>query len=96
VAVLTGLVLGGMVTPFVMVAELFPPHLVGTASGVVNTFTFVGALVIPVLLGAVLDVSGSFPAAFLACAGVQALAFLTACFTREADLAGRAMGPRSS
>ena len=96
VAVLTGLVLGGMVTPFVMVAELFPPHLVGTASGVVNTFTFVGALVIPVLLGAVLDASGSFPAAFLACAGVQALAFLTACFTREAGLAGRAMGRRSS
>ncbi|OGK93888.1 MAG: hypothetical protein A2X51_03950 [Candidatus Rokubacteria bacterium GWC2_70_24] len=91
VAVLTGLVLGGMVTPFVMVAELFPPHLVGTASGVVNTFTFVGALVIPVLLGAVLDVSGSFPAAFVACAGVQALAFLTACFTREAGLSGRAM-----
>jgi MFS family permease len=91
VAVLTGLVLGGMVTPFVMVAELFPPHLVGTASGVVNTFTFVGALVIPVLLGAVLDASGSFPAAFVACAGVQGLALLTACFTREAGRSGRAM-----
>ncbi len=90
VAVLTGLVLGGMVTPFVMVTELFPSELVGTASGVVNTFTFVGALVVPVLLGMVLDASGSFPAAFLACAAVQALGFLAACFTRETGLAGRA------
>ena len=70
---------------------MFPPHLVGTASGVVTSITLVGALVIPVLLGAVLDASGSFPAAFLACAGVQALALLTACFTREAGLSGRAM-----
>lgn len=82
-ALLTGLVVGGMVTPFVMVTELFPTHLVGTASGVVNTFTFVGALVVPVALGAVLDATASFPAAFVGCAAVQALGLVAACFTPE-------------
>ena len=40
-----------MVTPVVMVVELFPADLIGTASGVVNTFCFVGSLLIPVLVG---------------------------------------------
>lgn len=91
VAVATGFVLGGLVTPFVMVAELFPADLVGTASGVVNTFCFVGALIAPVVLGRVLDVTGSFPAAFVACAVVEALALATAFFTRETGLARRPM-----
>ncbi len=83
VALLTGLTVGGMVTPFVMVTELFPPSLVGTASGVVNTFTFVGALVIPVIVGAILDATASFPAAFVGCAAVQALALVAASFAPE-------------
>jgi hypothetical protein len=37
VAALTGLLLGGLITPFVMVTELVPPRLTGTASGVVST-----------------------------------------------------------
>lgn len=89
VAGLTGLLLGGMVTPFVMVTELFPPELVGTASGVVNTFCFVGSLLIPVALGYVLDRTGSFPNAFIACAAVQTLSFLAAVFTRETGPARR-------
>ena len=42
-----------------------------------------GSLTIPVLLGRIVDVTGSFPAAFLAAAAIQALAFVTACFTRD-------------
>jgi MFS family permease len=89
-AFVTGLTMGGMITPFVMVAELFPAHLVGTASGVVNTFCFVGGLVVPVLLGRVLDVSGSFAVAFATCAGAQAAAVLVAAFTEEPRLASGA------
>ena len=88
VALAAGVLFGGMITPFVMVVELFPRELAGTASGIVNTFCFLGSLIIPVLLGRVVDVTGSFPAAFLAAAAVQALAFVTACFTR--DTGGRA------
>ncbi|HET7876563.1 MAG TPA: MFS transporter [Methylomirabilota bacterium] len=86
VALISGLVLGGMVTPFVMVTELFPPDLVGTASGVVNTFCFVGGLFVPVALGWIVDVTGSFPAAFVACAVTQALSLGCAAFTRETGL----------
>ncbi|OGL06510.1 MAG: hypothetical protein A3I03_08340 [Candidatus Rokubacteria bacterium RIFCSPLOWO2_02_FULL_68_19] len=88
VALAAGILFGGMITPFVMVVELFPRELAGTASGIVNTFCFLGSLTIPVLLGRVVDVTGSFPAAFLAAAAVQAVAFVTACFTR--DTGGRA------
>ena len=88
VALAAGVLFGGMITPFVMVVELFPRELAGTASGIVNTFCFLGSLTIPVLLGRVVDVTGSFPAAFLAAAAVQAVAFVTACFTR--DTGGRA------
>jgi len=85
-ALLTGLMLGGLVTPFVMVVELFPADLIGTASGVVNTFCFVGSLLIPVLVGKILDMTGSFPAAFTACAGFEAVALASAAFTRETGM----------
>ena len=86
VALFTGLMLGGLVTPFVMVVELFPADLIGTASGVVNTFCFVGSLLIPVLVGKILDMSDSFPAAFTACAAFEALALASAAFTRETGM----------
>ena len=86
VALFTGLMLGGLVTPFVMVVELFPSDLIGTASGVVNTFCFAGSLLIPVLIGKILDVSGSFPAAFTACAAFEAVALASAAFTRETGM----------
>ncbi len=89
IALLAGFLLGGMVTPFVMVTELFPTEMVGTASGVVNTFCFVGSLIIPVALGYILDLTGSFPVAFIACAATQSLALLSAAFTRETGMARR-------
>jgi len=82
-AALTGLLLGGLITPFVMVTELVPPRLMGTASGVVNLFCFVGGLVVPVVLGYALDLTGSFPTAFTACAAFEVVALAIACFTRE-------------
>ena len=82
-AALTGLLLGGLITPFVMVTELVPPRLMGTASGVVNLFCFVGGLVVPVVLGYVLDLTGSFPTAFTVCAGFEVVALAIAAFTRE-------------
>ncbi|MBI4607834.1 MAG: MFS transporter [Candidatus Rokubacteria bacterium] len=83
VSLATGIVLGGMITPFVMVVELFPGELAGTATSVANTFCFIGGLTIPVLLGRVVDVTGSFPAAFVVAGAIQALAFVTASLMRE-------------
>jgi ACS family glucarate transporter-like MFS transporter len=83
VAALTGLLLGGLITPFVMVTELVPPRLMATASGVVNSFCFVGGLLVPVALGYALDLTGSFATAFTACAGFEVVALAIAAFTRE-------------
>jgi ACS family glucarate transporter-like MFS transporter len=83
VAVFTGLMLGGLITPFVMVTELVPPRLMGTASGVVNAFCFVGGLLVPVALGYALDLTGSFSAAFTACAVFEVVALGIAAFARE-------------
>jgi nitrate/nitrite transporter NarK len=92
-AALTGLLLGGLITPFVMVTELVPPRLMGTASGVVNFFCFVGGLVVPVVLGYALDLTGSFRIAFTACAVFEVVALAIACFTRESGRrAARASG----
>ena len=93
VALGTGIVLGGMITPFVMAVERFPRELAGTATSVVNTFCFIGSLSIPVLLGRVVDLTGSFPAAFITAAAVQALAFVAAWFSRET---GRGRRPLSA
>ncbi|MFQ5521178.1 MAG: MFS transporter, partial [Candidatus Methylomirabilia bacterium] len=60
VALGTGIVVGGMIIPFVVVTELFPRELAGTAAGVLNTFFFIGGLSVPVLLGRVVDLTGSF------------------------------------
>jgi len=88
VALLTGILLGGLITPFVMVTELVPPRLMGTASGMVNSFSFLGGLVVPVALGYALDLTGSFPAAFTACAVFEAVALAIAMFARETGRRG--------
>ncbi|HSB42669.1 MAG TPA: MFS transporter [Methylomirabilota bacterium] len=83
VAVFTGLMLGGLITPFVMVTELVAPWLMGTASGVVNAFCFVGGLLVPVALGYALDLTGRFATAFAACAVFEVVALGIAAFARE-------------
>lgn len=69
--------------PFVMIVELFPPALAATAAGVTNTASFAGGMIFPIVLGRVLDVTGSFPAAFLVAGGVQTIAFILALFVAE-------------
>jgi len=90
VAAAAGLLRGGLITPFVMVTELVPPRLMGTASGVVNAFCFVGGLVVPVALGYALDLTGSFSTAFAACATFEAVALGIAALTREPGRRARA------
>lgn len=83
VAIASGIIIGGMITGFLMVVELFPVELAGSATAVMNTCSFVGSLIIPVLLGRIIDLTGSFPAAFATVGAVQALSLAIACFTRE-------------
>ncbi len=83
VAAATGLVVGGMITPYVMVIDLFPAELAGTAMGVINGSCFAGGMVLPIVLGRVVDVTGSFPAALLVAGCVQVLALISGAFVRE-------------
>lgn len=83
VAALMGLLIGGMILPFVMVVELVPPELAATVSGVTNGACFVGAMALPIALGRIVDVTGGFTSAFLLAAGLQALALLCSVPMRE-------------
>jgi predicted MFS family arabinose efflux permease len=79
----TGLLVGGLILPFVMVVDYVPRELAATAAGVTNGACFVGAMVLPIVLGRIVDVTGSFAAAFLVAAAVQAAAFVAALFVIE-------------
>ncbi|OLC37452.1 MAG: hypothetical protein AUH81_06020 [Candidatus Rokubacteria bacterium 13_1_40CM_4_69_5] len=82
-ALLTGILVGGEILPFVMVVELFPPALAATAAGVANAACFVGSMVLPIVLGRIVDVTGGFVPAFLLAGALQALALGCAVFLRE-------------
>jgi predicted MFS family arabinose efflux permease len=79
----TGLLVGGLILPFVMVVDFVPRELAATAAGLTNGACFLGAMVLPIVLGRIVDVTGSFTAAFLVAAGVQAAAFVAALFVAE-------------
>jgi MFS family permease len=83
VAILTGIAAGGMITPYVMVIELFPRALAGTALGVTNTACFAGGMVLPIILGRIVDLTGSFAPALLVAAAVQALALAIGAVVEE-------------
>jgi MFS transporter, ACS family, glucarate transporter len=83
VALTAGLLIGGMILPFVAVVEMFPSELAATAAGVTNCACFVGGMVLPIILGRVVDVTGSFAAAFLVAAGVQLLSLAFGMFMVE-------------
>jgi nitrate/nitrite transporter NarK len=87
VALTAGVLTGGMILPFVMIIELFPAELAGTAAGVTNAACFVGGMVLPIILGRVVDVTGSFTAAFFLAAAVQGLALVSGLFLRETGAA---------
>jgi len=74
ISLMMGLVFGGMSLPYVIVLQLFPLELAGTANGIMNTFSFIGALSIPVVLGVIIGYTGNFSFAF----GITAVCFLLA------------------
>jgi sugar phosphate permease len=78
-----GLLVGGLILPFVMVMDMVPRELAATAAGLTNGACFVGAMVLPIVLGRAVDVTGSFTIAFLVAAAVQAAAFMAGLFVRE-------------
>jgi ACS family hexuronate transporter-like MFS transporter len=90
VALLAGILVGGMIIPFVMIVELFPPELAATAAGVTNASCFVGGMILPIVLGRVVDVTGSFAVAFLVAGAVQTVALAFGFFVRET---GRGRAP---
>ena len=83
VALMAGFAIGGMILPFVMVVELFPPHLAATAAGVANAACFVGGMVLPIVLGWMVDVTGGFAASFVLAAALQAIALVFGLVPRE-------------
>ena len=83
IALLAGILVGGMIVPFVMIVELFPPELAATAAGVTNAACFIGGMILPIVLGRVVDLTGSFAVAFLVAAGVQTVALAFGLFVRE-------------
>jgi ACS family D-galactonate transporter-like MFS transporter len=82
-AFVTGLLVGGMILPFVMVVDYVPRELAATAAGVTNGACFAGAMVLPIAMGRIVDVTGSFAIAFLVAAAVQAAAFVAGLFVAE-------------
>ena len=83
VALAAGLLIGGMILPFVAIVEMFPHERAATAAGVANTACFVGGMILPIVLGRVVDVTGSFAAAFLVAAAVQGIALAFGAFMVE-------------
>ena len=82
-AFITGLLVGGMILPFVMVVDFVPRELAATAAGVTNGACFAGAMILPIAMGRIVDVTGSFATAFLVAAAVQAAAFVAGLFVAE-------------
>lgn len=74
ISLMMGLVFGGMSLPYVIVLQLFPLELAGSANGIMNTFSFIGALSIPVVLGVIIGYTGNFSFAF----GITAVCFFLA------------------
>jgi MFS family permease len=91
-AVVTGIVVGGVILPFVMVGELVPRDLVATAAGVTNTMCFAGMMILPTILGALIDATGRFTEAFLLAAALQGFAFAAGIMLPETGSGRRGRG----
>ncbi|MHB8232186.1 MAG: MFS transporter [bacterium] len=76
ISLVMGLVFGGMSLPYVIVLRLFSLGFAGTINGIINTFSFIGALFIPVVLGFIINRTGNFAIAFGALALCFFLAFI--------------------
>jgi MFS family permease len=91
-ALVAGILVGGMILPFVSIVELFPPDVAATAAGITNAACFVGGMILPIVLGRVVDVTGSFAAAFLVAGAVQVVALGCALFMHETGPRARGLG----
>jgi nitrate/nitrite transporter NarK len=87
IALASGFLVGGLILPFVMIVEMFPPELAGTAAGVTNAACFVGGMIFPIVLGYVADVTGGFVASFVLAAVLQSAS--TACALAVAETGHR-------
>jgi predicted MFS family arabinose efflux permease len=83
VAVLSGLLVGGLILPSVMIVEMVPREEAATAIGVVNSASFVGGIFLPIVLGAIVDVTGSFTYAFIVAAAIEVIALVFAALVPE-------------
>lgn len=88
VALATGVLVGGMILPFVGIIEIFPPAQAATAAGMLNAACFGGGMILPIVLGRLIDVTGGFAAAFYLAAAFQVLATVTGLFIRETGARG--------
>ena len=73
-----------------------PLMLLGAVLGAIAAQLMGLTMLIPVLVGKILDVSGSFPASFIACTACEALALVSGAFTRETGLRRRPVMVTSS
>jgi MFS family permease len=83
VALGAGFAQAGLIMPFVMVVELFPSSLAATATGVANTACFIGVMVLPIVLGRLIDLTGAFEAALVVVAAAHGAALLIGLRLRE-------------
>jgi MFS family permease len=83
VTAIAGLLFGGTILPYLMAVELFSPDIAATAASVVNGAALVGGILVPVMIGRIIDVSGSFSTAFAVTAGLHVAAFACALLIPE-------------
>jgi MFS family permease len=82
-AILMGISFSSFAFSFLMISELFPPTVAATASGVLNTCAFLGALVYPTFMGTILDLSKSYYIAFLSVVIGEVVGMAIALKTKE-------------
>jgi predicted MFS family arabinose efflux permease len=89
IAFASGLLVGGLILPSVMVVEMVPREEAATAVGVVNSASFVGGIFLPIVLGAIVDATGGFTSAFVVAAAVEVIALVFAAVVPETGPAAR-------
>ena len=93
IAFSSGLLVGGLILPFVMIVEMFPREEAATAVAVANSASFVGGLFLPIVLGRIVDVTGSFSNAFAVAAATEVVALAFALVIPETGPAVRGERP---
>jgi len=82
-ALLAGISTSSLLMSFPIVTELFPSSVIGLAFGLLNMFAFLGALVYPILMGAILDLTGSYFLAFVSIVAGELLGAVIVFFVKK-------------